>query len=78
MNFPEINVPGQGQLYARLHTSLGEIVIRLEEQRRQEHGEELRRPRHRRHRLEGPQDGRAVERRPSTTASASTASSPTS
>jgi len=33
MNFPEINVPGQGQLYARLHTTQGQIVIRLEEQR---------------------------------------------
>jgi peptidyl-prolyl cis-trans isomerase A (cyclophilin A) len=33
MNFPEINVPGQGQLYARLITTLGEIVIRLEETR---------------------------------------------
>jgi peptidyl-prolyl cis-trans isomerase A (cyclophilin A) len=33
MNFPEINVPGQGQLHARLTTSLGEIVVKLEEQR---------------------------------------------
>jgi peptidyl-prolyl cis-trans isomerase A (cyclophilin A) len=33
MNFPEINIPGNGQLHARLTTSLGEIVIRLEEQR---------------------------------------------
>ncbi len=33
MNFPEINVPGQGQLHARLATSLGDIVVRLEEQR---------------------------------------------
>jgi peptidyl-prolyl cis-trans isomerase A (cyclophilin A) len=33
MNFPDINVPGNGQLYARLKTSLGEIVVRLEEQR---------------------------------------------
>jgi len=32
MNFPEINVPGQGQLYARLSTTLGDIVVRLEEQ----------------------------------------------
>jgi peptidyl-prolyl cis-trans isomerase A (cyclophilin A) len=32
MNFPEINVPGSGQLYARLRTSLGDIVVRLEEQ----------------------------------------------
>jgi peptidyl-prolyl cis-trans isomerase A (cyclophilin A) len=31
--FPEIQVPGSGQLYARLVTSLGNIVIRLEEQR---------------------------------------------
>lgn len=33
MNFPDINVPGQGQLHARLSTTLGEIVLRLEEQR---------------------------------------------
>jgi peptidyl-prolyl cis-trans isomerase A (cyclophilin A) len=33
MNFPEINVPGQGQLYARLVTTLGDIVVQLEEQR---------------------------------------------
>ena len=33
MNFPDINVPGQGQLYARLHTSLGPIVVKLEEQK---------------------------------------------
>jgi peptidyl-prolyl cis-trans isomerase A (cyclophilin A) len=32
MNFPAINVPGNGQLYARLTTTLGEIVVRLEEQ----------------------------------------------
>ncbi len=31
--FPAINVPGTGQLYARLHTTLGNIVVRLEEQR---------------------------------------------
>jgi peptidyl-prolyl cis-trans isomerase A (cyclophilin A) len=31
--FPAISVPGQGQLYARLHTSMGAIVIALEEQR---------------------------------------------
>ncbi len=31
--FPAINVPGNGQLYARLQTSLGNIVVRLEEQR---------------------------------------------
>ncbi|HEY1696399.1 MAG TPA: peptidylprolyl isomerase [Polyangiaceae bacterium] len=31
--FPEIQVPGTGQLYARFVTSLGPIVIRLEEQR---------------------------------------------
>jgi peptidyl-prolyl cis-trans isomerase A (cyclophilin A) len=30
--FPAINVPGEGQLYARLHTSLGTMVVRLEEQ----------------------------------------------
>lgn len=33
MDFPPINVPGSGQLYARLTTSLGEIIVRLEEQR---------------------------------------------
>ena len=32
-SFPAINVAGSGQLYARLHTSLGNIVVRLEEQR---------------------------------------------
>jgi peptidyl-prolyl cis-trans isomerase A (cyclophilin A) len=31
--FPPINVPGSGQLYARLHTTQGAIVIALEEQR---------------------------------------------
>jgi len=31
--FPEIVAPGKGQLYARLVTSLGTIVVRLEEQR---------------------------------------------
>lgn len=31
--FPPINVPGEGDLYARLHTTLGNIVVRLEEQR---------------------------------------------
>jgi peptidyl-prolyl cis-trans isomerase A (cyclophilin A) len=31
--FPAINVPGTGQLYARFVTSLGNIVIRLEEER---------------------------------------------
>jgi peptidyl-prolyl cis-trans isomerase A (cyclophilin A) len=31
--FPEINVPGSGQLYARMVTTQGPIVIRLEEQR---------------------------------------------
>jgi peptidyl-prolyl cis-trans isomerase A (cyclophilin A) len=31
--FPEIHAPGSGQLYARLVTSLGNIVVRLEEQR---------------------------------------------
>jgi peptidyl-prolyl cis-trans isomerase A (cyclophilin A) len=31
MNFPDINVPGSGQLHARLKTSLGDIVVRLEE-----------------------------------------------
>ncbi|MBX3186168.1 MAG: peptidylprolyl isomerase [Labilithrix sp.] len=31
--FPAINAPGEGQLYARLVTSMGPIVIRLEEER---------------------------------------------
>jgi len=31
--FPEINVPGEGDLYARLHTTQGPIVIKLEEKR---------------------------------------------
>ena len=31
--FPPINVPGTGQLYARLHTTQGTIVVLLEEQR---------------------------------------------
>jgi peptidyl-prolyl cis-trans isomerase A (cyclophilin A) len=31
--FPEIQVPGKGQLYARLATSMGNIVVRLEEQK---------------------------------------------
>ena len=31
--FPAINVPGTGDLYARLHTTLGNIVVRLEEQK---------------------------------------------
>jgi peptidyl-prolyl cis-trans isomerase A (cyclophilin A) len=31
--FPEINIPGQGRLYARLHTTSGVIVIELEEKR---------------------------------------------
>ncbi len=31
--FPPINAPGSGQLYARLCTSMGNIVVRLEEQR---------------------------------------------
>jgi peptidyl-prolyl cis-trans isomerase A (cyclophilin A) len=31
--FPPINVPGTGQLYARFHTSVGPIVIRLEEEK---------------------------------------------
>ncbi len=32
-NFPEINVPGSGKLYARFHTSMGNIVVELEEER---------------------------------------------
>ena len=31
MDFPPINVPGNGQLHAKLSTSLGDIVVRLEE-----------------------------------------------
>ena len=31
--FPEIKVSGDGQLYARFHTSMGNIVVRLEEHR---------------------------------------------
>jgi peptidyl-prolyl cis-trans isomerase A (cyclophilin A) len=33
MNFPPIQVPGQGQLYVRLHTTQGAIVLLLEEER---------------------------------------------
>ncbi len=33
MDFPPINVPGSGELHARLTTTLGEIVVKLEEQR---------------------------------------------
>jgi peptidyl-prolyl cis-trans isomerase A (cyclophilin A) len=32
-NFPAINVPGTGKLYARLHTSMGVMVAELEEER---------------------------------------------
>lgn len=32
-SFPAINVPGNGDLYARFCTTLGNIVVRLEEQR---------------------------------------------
>jgi peptidyl-prolyl cis-trans isomerase A (cyclophilin A) len=32
-SFPAIQVPGSGDLYARFHTSLGNIVVRLEETR---------------------------------------------
>jgi len=31
--FPEIQVPGEGDLYARLNTTLGPVVIRLEEKK---------------------------------------------
>jgi len=31
--FPAIQVPGTGQLYARLHTTQGAVVVRLEEER---------------------------------------------
>ncbi len=31
--FPAINVPGSGQLYARLNTTQGTIVVKLEEQK---------------------------------------------
>ncbi len=30
-NFPPIDIAGEGDLYARLHTTLGNIVVRLEE-----------------------------------------------
>lgn len=33
MEFPPIDVPGEGELYARLHTTQGAIVVKLEEQR---------------------------------------------
>ncbi|MEZ4372949.1 MAG: peptidylprolyl isomerase [Polyangiaceae bacterium] len=33
MEFPPINVAGSGQLYARMHTTQGAIVLALEEQR---------------------------------------------
>lgn len=33
MDFPPINVPGAGALYARLRTTQGDIVVQLEEQR---------------------------------------------
>ncbi len=33
MQFPDINVAGSGQLYARLKTTQGDIVVHLEEQR---------------------------------------------
>jgi len=32
-SFPEIQAPGKGQLYARFVTSMGNIVVRLEEER---------------------------------------------
>jgi peptidyl-prolyl cis-trans isomerase A (cyclophilin A) len=32
-SFPEINAPGQGQLYARIVTTMGNMIVRLEEQR---------------------------------------------
>lgn len=33
MDFPPINVPGSGELHARLKTTLGDIVVKLEEHR---------------------------------------------
>ncbi|MCA9630128.1 MAG: peptidylprolyl isomerase [Myxococcales bacterium] len=33
MDFPPINVAGSGQLYARMHTTQGNIVLALEEER---------------------------------------------
>ncbi|MBG0743099.1 MAG: peptidylprolyl isomerase [Cylindrospermopsis raciborskii KL1] len=33
MNFPEMNITGEGKLHANLNTSLGKIVVRLEEER---------------------------------------------
>src|SRR5215470_8293512 len=32
-DFPQINVAGNGDLYARLHTTQGAILVRLEERR---------------------------------------------
>jgi len=32
-SFPPIDIPGDGQLYARLHTTQGVVVVMLEEQR---------------------------------------------
>ena len=32
-HFPEINAPGTGKLYARFHTTKGNLVIELEEER---------------------------------------------
>ena len=31
--FPPINVPGEGDLYARFHTTLGNIVVKLEDKK---------------------------------------------
>ncbi len=31
--FPDIQIPGPGKLYARFHTSLGNLVVELEEER---------------------------------------------
>jgi len=33
MSFPPISVAGEGQLYARLHTTQGNIVVKLEEEK---------------------------------------------
>ena len=66
--FPEIKVPGAGQLYARLVTSLGNIARPPRRAARFEDGPKLRRSRHRHAGMDRPaharvEDGRAVLRR---------------
>ena len=33
MEFPPVNVPGEGDLYARLSTTQGTVIVALEEKR---------------------------------------------